>query len=122
MRTEDAPALLHEYLEAVNRLGDARRRVPVRRALIVGSEREAALARLAFAHADGGNRRNGEGYARHAGVLGRALVSIQEIRRNHTRFVSRHRRERRTFLRAIARRVDGGIRYALQILIQLELS
>jgi hypothetical protein len=56
-------AVFDQDLEAVNRLGDAARRVPVRHLLTIDPEFEPGRARLRFAQAHGGDRRQREGDA-----------------------------------------------------------
>src|SRR5712671_2787623 len=82
MGTENAPAALFDQgLEAVNRLGATAGRVPVRHLLTLDPEREPRRARRRFARTHGGDRRQGEGYARHAAIVRPVPVAFEKIGR-----------------------------------------
>src|SRR5260370_7609898 len=77
-----AGLLLDQRLVAVDRLGDAPRRVPIRYLLGLDAEFHAALARLLLAQPDHGDRRQGEGAARHRAVIRPVPVALQQIAPN----------------------------------------
>lgn len=80
MGTEDATAVLFDQrLVAVDALGDAPGGVPVRYPLRLYPGLQALLARLRLRETHRCNRRDGEGYAWHAAIVGLAVIALEQV-------------------------------------------
>src|SRR5215813_11202287 len=111
--------LLDEGLEAVDRFVESQGRVPVGSLLRVHAEFDPLRARLCLAKANRGNWRNCERDARNAAVVRPVPVAVEQVLRNDLAVVARYRRERRAAPCRVTGRVNPGVRYALQELIEL---
>src|SRR5262249_45164767 len=111
--------LFDQCLEAVDRFVESSGCIPVRSLFRVHSEFGPFRARLRLAEADCGNWRNCECDARNASVVRPVAVAVEKVLRNDLAVMARYRRERRAPACGVTGRVNPGVRYALQELVEL---
>lgn len=122
MRAENAAAFaLDQHLCGRRALRDAPGREPITHVGELGLEGEILGQRLILGEANPGQRREGEDRARDAGVVRRGATAADQVRGSDLPLQGRYRGERRARGRCgIASRIDGRIRYAPQMGVDLD--